>query len=308
MVNKAESKVCFISFCFEYKRFIEFMNNKDSIIFYTYLPIQLDATCNGYQHLALLTHETKIFGKLNLDASTHDDDPNDYYSYIAEKAKEYMESEINKSFLQINENKKEIKELNNLLDKKDKLKKLDVIICEVDQAICEVDQAIVEMEYIKEDVEQNKEKNLKKIKKIVNKVNKKVNKEIKNIEITNLNVLIDKTEKQGKELKSLIKLQKLSLGRSIIKKILMRESYSAGLPRLVENVLSDESIVEIERNDKNIYYKHINSDILFERYDVAIYVKFLKHVTHLITPKIDALSKYLNAIVSICTGLSIPIP
>jgi hypothetical protein len=308
MVNKAESKVCFISFCFEYKRFIEFMNNKDSIIFYTYLPIQLDATCNGYQHLALLTHETKIFSKLNLDASTHDDDPNDYYSYIAEKAREYMESEIKKSFLQINENKKEIKQLNNLLDKKDKLKKLDVIICEVDQSICEVDQAVAEMEYIIDDVEQNKEKTLKKIKKIVNKVIKKVNKEIKNIEITNLNYLIDKTEKQGRELKSLIKLQKLNLGRSIIKKILMRESYSAGLPRLVENVLSDESIVEIERNDKNIFYKHINSDILFERYDVAIYVKFLKHVTHLIAPKIDALSKYLNTIVSICTGLSIPIP
>jgi DNA-directed RNA polymerase len=79
MVELAENKTCFILFCFEYKRFIEFMNDKNKIVLYTYLPIQLDATCNGFQHLALLTREAKLLNKLNLSISTHDNDPDDIY-------------------------------------------------------------------------------------------------------------------------------------------------------------------------------------------------------------------------------------
>ncbi len=61
IINKADNKTCFISSCLEYERFIEFMNDLDKTLFNSYLPIQLDASCNGYQHLALLTKETKLF-------------------------------------------------------------------------------------------------------------------------------------------------------------------------------------------------------------------------------------------------------
>jgi DNA-directed RNA polymerase len=44
----------------EYKRFVEFMDNENVMEFHTYLPVQLDATCNGFQHLALLSNETTL--------------------------------------------------------------------------------------------------------------------------------------------------------------------------------------------------------------------------------------------------------
>ena len=34
--------------------------------FSTYLPIRLDASCNGYQHISLLTREEKVAEYLNL--------------------------------------------------------------------------------------------------------------------------------------------------------------------------------------------------------------------------------------------------
>jgi hypothetical protein len=39
----------------EYKRYLEFYNNENAYEFHTYLPIQMDATCNGFQHLADLS-------------------------------------------------------------------------------------------------------------------------------------------------------------------------------------------------------------------------------------------------------------
>lgn len=94
IINKADNKTCFISSCLEYERFIEFMNDLDKTLFNSYLPIQLDASCNGYQHLALLTKETKLFDKLNLDESTFDDTPKDFYKYIIEKTNKYVNNQI----------------------------------------------------------------------------------------------------------------------------------------------------------------------------------------------------------------------
>ena len=61
LLSKANDKLLFLSFYMEYKRFYEFYNNENSIEFYTYLPIQLDATCNGFQHMALLSNEETLF-------------------------------------------------------------------------------------------------------------------------------------------------------------------------------------------------------------------------------------------------------
>lgn len=51
IINRADNKACFLSFCIEYKRFIAFMDDIDKPYFATYLPIRLDASCNGYQHI-----------------------------------------------------------------------------------------------------------------------------------------------------------------------------------------------------------------------------------------------------------------
>ena len=61
IVDKADEKACFLSFCFQYKRLIEFMDNLEATEFKTNLPIQLDASCNGYQHICLLTKEKALF-------------------------------------------------------------------------------------------------------------------------------------------------------------------------------------------------------------------------------------------------------
>lgn len=50
----------------EFKRFYNIYNAENLTHFETYLPIQLDATCNGFQHMTLLTNETKLFKELNL--------------------------------------------------------------------------------------------------------------------------------------------------------------------------------------------------------------------------------------------------
>jgi len=47
----------------------------------------LDATCNGFQHLSLLSQETSLFKPLNLEKSNNSSKPEDFYSYIIQLLK-----------------------------------------------------------------------------------------------------------------------------------------------------------------------------------------------------------------------------
>jgi len=68
LLTVAENKLLFLAFCFEYRKYYEFLN-KSSKYFISYLPIQLDATCNGFQHLTLLTSDKCLAKYLNLTPS-----------------------------------------------------------------------------------------------------------------------------------------------------------------------------------------------------------------------------------------------
>lgn len=81
----------------EMKRFNNFYNNEYIYEFNTYLPIQLDGTCNGFQHLTLLSNETKLFETLNLFEANKSDDPKDFYEHIVNQINIHLEKRRNSS-------------------------------------------------------------------------------------------------------------------------------------------------------------------------------------------------------------------
>lgn len=90
LISKAESKYLFTAFCFEYNRYLNNLENDQSFYFETFLPIQLDASCNGYQHLSMLSLDLELAKHLNLTKSNNSDIPNDFYSFITKLIKDYI--------------------------------------------------------------------------------------------------------------------------------------------------------------------------------------------------------------------------
>lgn len=117
--------------------------------------------------------------------------------------------------------------------------------------------------------------------------------------------LSNKNEESSTKIDSYNRLVKLGLTRSLVKIVVMRESYSASIPTLTNNLLLHDDITQ---HGKEAYYTYNNKDIRFYKRDIVLYVMSLKYVIKSIAPKIDKLSKYLDGIVSICTNLKIPIP
>jgi len=70
--------------------------------FTTNLPIQLDASCNGYQHICLLTREEKVFKYLNLNESTQQNKPEDFYNYILLEVRDYINKNLDDKIYQNN--------------------------------------------------------------------------------------------------------------------------------------------------------------------------------------------------------------
>ncbi len=100
-IEKAKDKLLFLSFCMEYKRYIDFKGDERLSIFETFLPIQLDATCNGFQHMAMLSDEEVLFDELNLkllNSSQKKSEPvneaKDFYSFILHKLLQKFKSKL----------------------------------------------------------------------------------------------------------------------------------------------------------------------------------------------------------------------
>lgn len=66
LLSKAEDKLMFLAFCMEYRAYYPFLLDDNQTVFHTHLPIQLDATCNGFQHMSLLSNKDTLFSELNL--------------------------------------------------------------------------------------------------------------------------------------------------------------------------------------------------------------------------------------------------
>lgn len=96
LLNKAENKILFLSFCLEFIKYIQALNNKDSF-FVTTLPIQLDASCNGFQHLTLLIDDLSLSKELNLNKSNWNESPKDFYNFIALNVKTFFDKKLNEA-------------------------------------------------------------------------------------------------------------------------------------------------------------------------------------------------------------------
>jgi DNA-directed RNA polymerase len=96
LLNTADNKILFVSFCFEYRKYIQALKNNDTF-FITNLPIQLDATCNGFQHLTLLIDDLALSKELNLNESSWKDKPKDFYNFIALRVKNFFNEKLDES-------------------------------------------------------------------------------------------------------------------------------------------------------------------------------------------------------------------
>ena len=93
LISKADNKLLFIAFCFEYNKYLDAINNNQDK-FITHLPIQLDASCNGFQHLSLLLEDTTLAKQVNLSESTWNNIPDDFYTFLSLKIKDHLKLEL----------------------------------------------------------------------------------------------------------------------------------------------------------------------------------------------------------------------
>jgi DNA-directed RNA polymerase len=94
LIKYSENPYKFITICIELKILVKFLNNPNLSYFYSYLLLQLDGSCKGFQHLSLLSEEVSLFKNLNLYESNKDSTPEDFYSFILEKVNNHIVNEL----------------------------------------------------------------------------------------------------------------------------------------------------------------------------------------------------------------------
>ena len=87
-------------------------------------PILFDASCNGFQHLTLMIDEISLCKELNLIPQSWSDNPNDFYSFIALKVKNYFLKELNENKY----NEVSLKNINRFNTDEDYIEKLKEIL------------------------------------------------------------------------------------------------------------------------------------------------------------------------------------
>lgn len=77
---EAKDKLMFLSAALEYRDYLKDPNN-----YISYLPIYIDATCSGLQHLASMTSDFNLAKYVNLLESSNEEAPFDVYQKMAEE-------------------------------------------------------------------------------------------------------------------------------------------------------------------------------------------------------------------------------
>lgn len=108
-VLEADEPWLFLSCCIELKKY-----ELDKTNFISRLPIYLDATCSGLQHLSTMINDTNLAKYVNITQSNKEDIPSDVYqhmiSFVNKKIQEYIKIDNSLAILDnININRKFIK-------------------------------------------------------------------------------------------------------------------------------------------------------------------------------------------------------
>lgn len=72
----------------ELSKYYNFSPSSSQKYFISHLPIYIDATCNGLQHLAAMANDVNLGRYVNILKSTGSDIPNDLYSIMVDRIKE----------------------------------------------------------------------------------------------------------------------------------------------------------------------------------------------------------------------------
>jgi hypothetical protein len=270
LIKKADSKLLFIAFCFEFKKFIEEFNN-DKPFFKTYLPIQLDATCNGYQHISMLGNDKILSENLNIKTSNFENVPDDFYSIIGLMVKEMISKEIEKS--EYNDKLESYLRLNKISLHRNILKKC---IMTIPYNVSRL-QAI---KYLKEgfdfdEVETNKRNKIKNNFIDANRIIEENGLYFDNVSPYNLD--------------SVDNMEVVEIERAKNKKIKTKK-------------INQDSKLEI-------WWKYkTNSEIKLESKDFNIIYDFLIDIITKIAPSLLEISSYLKQIANICSAANIYIP
>ena len=130
LIGKAKDKLLFLSFCMVFKRFYDFYTNENSLDFHTYLPIQLDATCNGFQYMALLSNEETLFKELNIITNKKGKTkeiscipPNDFYNFLLHKLMTLFKNKMDKGEIIENKSNGSYERLSNFISSRTHIKK-----------------------------------------------------------------------------------------------------------------------------------------------------------------------------------------
>jgi len=268
IINKSNHKACFLSFCFEYSRFIDFINDIDATSFITHLPIQLDASCNGYQHLSLLTRDKKVLKQLNLTPSTKDDDPDDLYNFMLIKIREYIKNRLNNNLFDDEEEKLSIIRLNKILLNRSIVKKA-LMTYSYNASIPQMVNYIKEMLHLHT-----------------------------SDEIKNLN---SKKKKNSKDYEhSLQTSNSLFMER-------VAETKSVHDNKVIDNAKNESDTNDVDISDKVVYTVGDDNNYITSK-DIYRFIKYFKIVLDDVFPRMKHLNSYIRAIVKICTKLNIAIP
>lgn len=320
LIREADNKLLFLAFCFEYKKYYEFLS-KNCKYFITHLPIQLDATCNGFQHLALLTGDENLAKYLNLTPSSWYDQPDDFYSFLALNLNKYFKEkkiQLNKEIykllrqgFKIDESllkrsipqqqstslfidKEDVNISSTLTDPINKLSDNKSLVSNSPLNFLSLDKWINIQSNIPTETNNNDLK-LKEDTVIVD----------NSSEEENLNKLKEKLNLYD----SYSRLANINIHRKIIKKPIMTKIYNVTLYSMAEYIKEEFNYIEKKEGEKENWYEYKNdSNLKIKEVDIYIIAKAIDTILYVEYPKYNRLNEYLKQIARICVELQIPIP